>query len=175
MAQEIINRVAGSGLLTIDLAEWIDEVPHAELDIAPWLFQGLILREKDFRASVSAHDWMQYTGKHVSVYCSTEAIIPFWAFMLLGGELNNVGAIPFYGTAAETFPTRCREIIREALPQHVPEGARLIIKGCNKYDIAPDTYLFLAAHAKPRIKNLMYGEACSTVPIYKNKPAPAGN
>lgn len=170
MSTEIINKVAESGLITLDLADLVREEKTAELDLAPFLFEGLILREKDFRAKLTETDWSIYTDKWVAVYCSTDAIVQKWAWMLIAKAL-----LPF--TSYIVFCTP------EELPQHILAekiatldvqdytDQRLVIKGCGERYVTEKAYLDITKRLLPVVKTLMYGEPCSTVPIYK-KSAP---
>lgn len=164
--QEIENKVAKSGLLTISLEDFFPQGERAEIDLQAWLYEGLILREKEFRAQVKEHHWEQYQNTLVSVYCSEDAIIPQWAFMLIGTQLAGLARRTFYG------PPDYREsvLMEEALRNHdfsQYQDKRVILKGCGDLPIPPQAYLFFAAELKPFAKTIMFGEACSTVPIYK--------
>lgn len=166
--EEIINRVANSKLKTFDLEEIYPEGKRVLFDVKDWLFQELILKEKDFRASVKNHDWSQYKNCFVAVTCSVDAIIPSWAFMLVAAEL-----IPF----ANKVVIGNLELLETVLYQELLEfvdfkdfiDKPVIIKGCADKPIPSSAFAFLIAKLQPIASSILFGEACSTVPIYKNK------
>ena len=168
MADEIVNKVAQSGIHTIDLEELIPDLPLAVIDIAEQLFQGLILREKDFREFAKNHDWTQYAGKRIAVFCSADAVVPTWAYMLVAKELA-----PYSSEVYFTEPTAMPALIAErALAQFdATELAdmRVVIKGCGHREISNHAYVRLSAALIPHVKSLMFGEPCSTVPVYKKR------
>lgn len=168
----IVNKVAQSGLLTLDMEKWL---PAAEaivtLDLKDFLFRGLLLKEKDFREQVAVFNWSQYQNKYVGLICSTDAIIPHWAYMLLADAL-----LPF---ATGFFAGDEKEVERQLLLQHISQldaatytDQRVVVKGCGDRKVGVEAYLAIAAKLQPVVKSLMYGEPCSTVPIYK---APKSN
>ncbi len=167
--EELIpNKVANSGLITLSLEDYYPRGERRHLDIAPWLFEGVILREKDFRASVKQHDWSQYQDCFVSLDCSEDAIIPQWAYMLLAVELQPFAKKVVYGSPERLESLLIDEAIaRVDLSQY--EGQRLIIKGCGSLPIPPQAYVSLVGKLRPLAKSIMFGEACSTVPIYKQR------
>lgn len=168
MSDTIINKVAESGLITLDLADLVKAEQTAELDLAPFLYEGLILREKEFRAKLAETDWSIYEDKYVAVYCSTDAIVQKWAWMLIAKGLQAVTQHFFFCTPTE-------------LPQYILEGKiasldvneyadkRIIVKGCGEKYVTEKAYLDITKRLLPVVKTLMYGEPCSTVPIYKKK------
>ena len=168
MAEEIINRVASSKLKTFDLEEIYPEGDRVLFDIKDWLFQELILKEKDFRASVKDHDWSQYRNSFVAITCSVEAIIPSWAFMLIAAEVT-----PF----AKKVVVGDLELLETVLYQELLSFVDLkdftdcpvIIKGCAEKPIPNSAFAFLIAKLQPIAKSILFGEACSTVPLYKAK------
>jgi Protein of unknown function (DUF2480) len=166
---EIINRVDASGIVTLDLEEFYPTRPRFELDIAPWLWQGLVLKERDFRDAVAAYDWEQYRGGAVAVFCSeADALIQTWAWMLVGARLAQVQAEVVIGTGDELE----KELFRRALGGLELadfEGKRVVLKGCSKHAVPASAYGELAARLLPHVQSLMFGEACSAVPIYKKK------
>ncbi|HLU16461.1 MAG TPA: DUF2480 family protein [Edaphocola sp.] len=165
----IVNKVAESGLFTLNLEQFL---PQPEmllaLDIAPFLFKGMILREKDFRAALLEHDWSQYQGKHVAIYCSADAIIPMWAYMLIAVYLRQVDA---QGYCCK--PEQLSEIVMlkniEAYDLSAHTDARVVLKGCGQVPLPESAYLKMSERLLPVVKSLMYGEPCSTVPIYKRR------
>ena len=168
MAKEIINRVASSKLKTFDLEEIYPEGDRVLFDIKDWLFQELILKEKDFRASVKNHDWSQYKNSFVAITCSVEAIIPSWAFMLIAAEVT-----PF----AKKVVVGDLELLETVLYQELLSFVDLkdftdcpvIIKGCAEKPIPNSAFAFLITKLQPIAKSILFGEACSTVPLYKAK------
>lgn len=168
MSNEIINRVAQSGIINLDPADFYPKFTIQELDIKPWLFQGLLLREKDFRQAIQDHNWQTYEQQYVAVYCSADAIIPQWAFMLLASSLQPVAKQFFLGTKNQF----AEMLVLKAIEQtdfSIYQNQRVIIKGCGDYPIPNAAYLEITKHLVPLAKSIMYGEACSTVPIYKKK------
>jgi hypothetical protein len=168
MSEEIINRVSKSKLKTFDLEEIYPEGKRVLFDVKDWLFQELILKETDFRESVMNHDWSQYKKSFVAVNCSVDAIIPSWALMLVASEL-----MPF----ANKVVIGDLELLETAVYQELisfldfKEFANLpvIIKGCANKPIPNSAYAFLIEKLQPIAKSIMFGEACSTVPLYKSK------
>lgn len=168
MAEEIINRVANSKLKTFDLEEIYPIGERVLFDIKDWLFQEIILKERDFRVFVDNHNWEQYKNCYVAVTCSVEAIIPTWAYMLITTRLN-----PF----AKKIVIGNLEILETAIYQDLLRNfdyvsyvdAPVIIKGCSDKPIPETVYAFLIEQLQPIAKTIMFGEACSTVPLYKSK------
>ena len=168
MPEEIVNRVAQSGIINLDPADFYPKFEITELDIKPWLFQGLLLKEKDFRQHLVAHNWQQYEGKHVAVFCSADAIIPQWAYMLLASHLQPTASGFSVGTSSDfTHDYMMQAISEHDYKQYL--DARVILKGCGDYPIPDFVYLELTKRLVPVAKSVMFGEACSTVPIYKKK------
>lgn len=165
---EIVNRVQESGLISMDLAEFKPRLPLVELDIADQLWQGLVLKEKDFRAWVKEMDWSTFNGKAVYVHCSADAIIPTWAFMLVGSNLLPHAADFIIGTKRELEKQLILKRIQSEPLENYQDG-RIIIKGCA--DIADPAFAMteLVKHLQPVAKSIMYGEPCSTVPVFKRK------
>ena len=167
--ETIVNKVAESGIITLDLSA---HLPAAEsiavFDLKPFLFREMILREKDYRALLLEHDWSQYEGKHVAVHCSVDAIIPVWGYMLAASYLQPVGASVFFG---EKEALRDHLIAENIAMISVEEyrDKRIVLKGCGDVPVPEQAYLRATAHLRPVVKSIMYGEPCSTVPIYKKK------
>ncbi len=168
MQEEIINKVSQSELLTIDLEKYFPEEKIIMFDLKPFLFMELILKEKDFRAAIQNLDWSQYKDQLVGVYCSTDAVIPVWAYMLLASYLE-----PF---AKEIIQGNEDQVIRQLLLKKInaidPEDykdKRVVVKGCGEKPIGEFAYLEITRLLRPVVKSIMYGEPCSTVPIYKRK------
>jgi hypothetical protein len=168
MSEPIVNRVAESSLITLDLEELGGKNDWVNFDLQPFLFMGLILKEKDFREALRSHDWLGYKGKHVAVYCSADAIIPIWAYMLIGAYLSPIAAYVAYGAAEEAKNKFLLQRIGEMNPEDFT-GKRVVIKGCGDEPIGEGAYLAATVKLQPFVKSIMYGEPCSTVPIYKQK------
>lgn len=163
---EIINKVAASGLLTINLEEIYPEGQRMAIDIAPQLWQGIALREKDFREWIRAHDWEQYRDAWVAVHCSADAIIPHWAFMLVISALNTIARKAIVGSREELESMIFRDLVY-SLNQDIYRDARVVVKGCSDREVPVSAYSDLVFHLQPVVKSLMFGEPCSTVPVYK--------
>lgn len=166
MADEIINRVAKSKLVTIDLEELYPGGERILLDIKDWLYEGLILREKDFREQVKAHDWTYYRDTFVAVTCSADAIIPSWAFLLVSVSLAPYAKKSVVGDLDLLENLIFEEVIR-GIPAEDYRDLPVIIKGCSEKRIPPTAFTLLIAKLLPEVRSLMYGEACSNVPLYK--------
>lgn len=168
MIQEkpLVNRVAESGLTTIDLMDYLPQEAIAPFDIKPLLEQGMVLMEKHFRESLKQTDWEPYKGKVVAVYCSADALVPKWAYMLIASYLAPVAKHITFGTLAEAENTLMLKAI-EQIDASKYAGARVVVKGCGQRDIPAEAYLAISTQLLPVVKSLMYGEPCSTVPIYK--------
>jgi hypothetical protein len=166
MSDEIINKVANSGLITIDLEEFYPKGERVLFDIKPLLFHELILKEKDFREFIKQHDWSQYKDKLVAITCTANAIIPTWAFMLVSIALEPFAKKIVFGNL-ETLEAI---IFNEALLAIVYEDykdKRVVIKGCSNLPVSTNAYVELVRGLRPFAKSIMYGEPCSTVPLYK--------
>ncbi len=162
----LVNRVAQSGLITLDLETFYPEGEIIAFDLKDYLFMGLILKEKDFREALKTHDWTQYAGKNVAVFCSADAIIPMWAYMLVATH-----AAPH---ARDVFQGRPEQFVEAAFLKKIAaldltpyEGKRLVVKGCSDRPIPPSAYVEIARRLQPIALSIMFGEPCSTVPIYK--------
>ncbi|MFY0603912.1 MAG: DUF2480 family protein [Flavobacteriaceae bacterium] len=168
MAEEIINRVANSKLINIDLEELYPEGKRVLFDIKDWLFEGVILKEKDFREHVVNHDWSQYQNQFVALTCSEDAIIPSWAYLLLSAELTAYAKKVVVGNL-ELLETLIFQEIIATLDIEEFKDKPIIIKGCAEKPIPPSAFAFLIKRIQPIAKTIMYGEACSTVPLYKRR------
>ncbi len=164
--ETIVNKVAESGIVTLDLAPYLPTDKIAVFDLKPFLFREMILREKDYRAALQTHDWQQYEGKHVAMHCSVDAIIPVWAYMLAATYLEPVAASVYYGTTEELTKALIHKHIA-AIDTTEYEDKRVVIKGCGDTPIPEAAYVAITHRLRPHVKSLMYGEPCSTVPIYK--------
>jgi hypothetical protein len=167
---EIVNKVAGSGLVTIDLEEFYPKGERIVLDIKDQLFQGLLLREKDFREYIKQEDWSKYKDCYVAVTCSADAIIPTWAYMLLASALEPFAKKVVFGSA-ETLETVLYDELLRGLDVQQYKDARIVIKGCGNLPVPRAAYVELTRLLRPHVKSIMYGEPCSTVPIYKQPKA----
>lgn len=164
----IENKIANSGLITLNLADYYPKGERKLIDIAPWLFEGIMLREKDFRQSVKDHDWSQYQDCYVAVFCSEDAIIPQWAYMLLSSALAPFAKKVIFGTR-EQLESILMDSAIQSLDLSELGDKRVIIKGCGDLPIPPHAYVSVVSKLQPIAKSIMFGEACSTVPIYKKK------
>lgn len=164
----IINRVANSGLLTIDLEEYLPKSPIKTFDLKEHLFRGLILKEKDFREALKNWDWEQYRDSYLTIICSTDAIIPMWAYMLVTAYAEPMTKDIFVGTTEEMHKHVFLKNIATINPE-VYTDQRVIIKGCGDHPIDAAAYAAITRLLRPVVKSIMYGEACSNVPIYKKK------
>ncbi|OYX28589.1 MAG: hypothetical protein B7Z06_01140 [Flavobacteriales bacterium 32-35-8] len=168
MEEDIINRVANSKLVTVDLEDYYPKGNRILFDIKDWLLEGLVLREKDFREQVSLHDWSKYQDTYVALTCSTDAIIPAWAFMLISLHLQPFAKKTIIGNL-EPLETSIYQDIINNLDVSEFQDKPLIIKGCSKKPVPQNAYIMLSNKLKPIAKSIMYGEACSSVPLYKKK------
>ncbi len=165
--ETIINRVAQSGLITLNLENYFPQMPIATFDIKDFLFMGLILKEKEFRAALKEHDWMQYKQKNVAILCSADAIVPYWAYMLIAGYLEPVAAAFICGSNDALLSHLYLKNLA-AINLDEFRDKRVVVKGCGDKPVPPAAYTEITRLLKPIVKSLMYGEPCSTVPILKN-------
>ena len=167
---EIRNKVEESGLIQLDLAIFKPQFELVGIDIADQLWQGLVIKEKDFRAWVKEHNWSSYNGKAVYVHCSVDAIIPTWAYMLVASSLIGIAAHATTGTRGEIENELIRANI-ESLDVEKMKNGRVIIKGCSDFLDPAYAMVCLLNKLQPNVQVIMYGEPCSTVPIYKRAKA----
>jgi Protein of unknown function (DUF2480) len=165
---EIINKVSQSGLITFDLEDLYVPGDRVLFDLKEWLFEELILKEKDFRARLKEHDWEQYNGKFVAIICSADAIVPTWAFMLIASHLETHAKKITFGNLQKLEEEIFDEAISK-LNQADFKDQKVIIKGCSKIDVPVSAYVKLTEILRPVVKSIMYGEPCSTVPVFKRK------
>jgi hypothetical protein len=168
MPDEIINRVANSKLVTINLEDYYPQGERILFDIKDWLFEGFVLREKDFRNQVMEYDWSQFKDTYVALTCSSDAIIPAWAFILLSINLEPFAKKTVIGNL-ELLETSIYQDVLNDLDVSEFKNKPIIIKGCSKKPVPQNAYIMLANKLKPIAKSIMYGEACSSVPLYKSK------
>jgi hypothetical protein len=163
MNDVLVNRVDQSGLVTINLENYYPAVDIKVFDIKDYLFHGLILKEKDFREALKQHDWQQYSGKVLCVYCSNDAIIPVWAYMLVN---SNIVVETYTGTEAEYLKNHYKAVISKLdLAQYLDK--KIVIKGCSERAVPHSAYADITSKLLGRVQSIMYGEPCSTVPVYK--------
>jgi len=164
----IINKVAESALSTIDLAEYYPTEETAVFDLKDHLFRGLILKEKDFRAALQSFDWEQFRNKNVAITCSTDAIIPMWAYMLVASNLQPVAKEVAFGDEKNMLQTLLLKNITTIKGEDYADK-RVVIKGCGDIALPEAAYVEITNILRPYVKSIMFGEPCSTVPIFKRK------
>ncbi len=171
LMEEIVNRVQNSGLLAVDLADYLPKPSEmSEFDFAPRLWNGLILKEKDFRDFLASHDWSVYDGKHVYLHCSAEAILPSWAFMIVSSRLIGIAKTITVGSLQDAKQMAMTQAIGELNADDFKDG-KLIIKGCSDIPNPEALMSLFLQKVQPVSASVMYGEPCSTVPIFK-RPKP---
>ena len=168
MADSIVNRVAASALITFDLEKLYQIGSRQSIDLSQWLDQGLLLKEKEFRAQLKAHDWTIYSDKFIALQCSTEAILPSWAFLLVTIHLQPFARKVVLGNLKDLEVQLFAEEI-QLLELSPYKDQPVIIKGCSENTVPQDAYVQLISKLQPVVKSLFYGEACSSVPLYKKK------
>jgi len=168
MEDIIVNKVAQSGLKTIDLEDFYPKEEVVEFDLKNYLFMELILKEKEYREALKNIDWSIYQNKNVAITCSADAIIPLWAYMLAVTYLQPYAADVIFGNKKEAFNILFLKNLDKINTKEY-EDARIIVKGCGDKKIPETAYVEIAKVLRPVAKSIMYGEACSTVPIFKRK------
>jgi hypothetical protein len=166
MADQIINRVANSSLKTIDLEDFYPSEKRTIIDIKPWLFNEFILKEKDFRNSLKNHDWTKYKNQYIALTCSTNAIIPSWAYMLIATYLTPFAKKTIVGNLQELENAIFQDILND-FDYKAYQNLPVIIKGCANKPIPETAYIQLIKNLQPIAKSIMFGEACSSVPLFK--------
>ena len=168
MSDVIVNKVAESGLITIDLEEYYPKEEILVFDLKTYLFMQLILKEKEFRASLQELDWKQYKDKIVAVTCTADAVIPVWAYMLVASSLQPFAKEIVFGNREEALK---QSFIKNINAINLSEftDKRIVVKGCGDKSIGEFAYLEITKLLRPVVKSIMYGEPCSTVPVYKKK------
>ncbi|WP_113651692.1 DUF2480 family protein [Pedobacter namyangjuensis] len=166
--ENIVNKVANSGLITLNLEEYFHKGERVVYDIKDNLFHGLMLKEQDFRAFIKEHDWSQYTDKNIAITCSTNAIVPTWAYMLLANKMKPFANEVVFGSL-ETLEAvlYTKALAKIDVNQYADE--RVVIKGCADLEVPVNAFVEITSLLTPVAKSIMYGEPCSTVPIYKKK------
>lgn len=166
--ENIVNKVAQSGLVSLDLATVKPDGERVLYDIKDNLFHGLMLREKDFREFIKTHDWSQYQDKHIAITCSADAIVPTWAYMLLSTKFSEYAANVIFGNLEELENYLFEKAIENWDIEQFKDQ-KIVIKGCGDIYVPVSAFVSITAKLKPVVKSLMYGEPCSTVPLFKRK------
>ena len=163
---EIVNKVANSVLEVFDLEDYYPSGIRTQLDISQWLLDGFLLKEKDFRESLKNHDWSQFQNHFVAIYCSTDAIIPAWASILVTVYLSPFAKKVVVGNITDLETSLYQEIL-STLDYSKYQDKPIILKGCSKKPVPESAYIMAIQKLQPFAKSIMYGEACSAVPLYK--------
>lgn len=164
--EQIVNKVANSALITFNLEDYYESGDRILLDIKDQLYEGLVLREKDFRDFIKNHNWSQYENKLVAITCSTDAIVPTWAYMLLAIALKPFAKRVIFGSLLELEIENYRNALAK-IQWSAFKDAKVVIKGCSKVDVPVAIYVEVVNQLKPYAGSLMFGEPCSTVPLFK--------
>lgn len=165
---EIVNKVAQSGIITIDPEEFIPKGIYKEIDFKVILWQGQVLRESDLNAFIENHPWSNYKDTYVAIHCSADAVIPTWAYMKITKELHGFAKEAVLGTIKDLEEYLAIKAIDQIIIKNI-ENQRVVIKGCGQKNLSPNVYIHLTNRLLPQIKSLMFGEPCSTVPVFKKK------
>jgi hypothetical protein len=168
MSESLVNKVSESGLISFDLEEFYPREDIKVFDLKEHLFMGLILKEKDFRAALLATDWDRFNGANVAITCSADAIIPMWAYMLVASYLQPVAKNVVFGDEQQLINTLLLKNL-EAVNGEEYTDKRVVVKGCGDVSIPETAYVEITNKLRPFAKSIMYGEPCSTVPIFKKK------
>ena len=168
MSHEIVNRVANSGLVNFDFEAYYPKGQRQLIDLKDWLFEGLILKEKDFRQAVKDYDWAQHQDQYVAIDCSADAIVPVWSYMLISNAISPYAKKVVKGNLENLESLIFHELINtlDIIPF---KNQRVIVKGCSNLPIPESAYVAITNKLSPVVKSIMYGEACSSIPIYKKK------
>lgn len=166
MSDEIVNKVAESGIITIDLKDFYPQTEVVVIDMKHYLFRELILKEKDFRETLKNKDWSEYEGKNLAIANTADAIIPMWAYMLVTSYAEPFAAAIYFGSAKDFVQNSMLEKIAAISPEEYADK-RIVIKGCGDVTIPEGAYIAITKKLRPVVKSLMFGEPCSTVPVYK--------
>ncbi len=168
MSDQIINKVANSGLLSLDLEDWYVPGDRKQIDLKENLFQGFILKEKDFRKFLKEKDFEEFRGVHVAIICSEDVIIPTWAYMLYATKLSGIAQTVVFGDLDQLeYQLYSKKF--DQLDFDTYQGLRVVVKGCSKYSLPESVYVELTNRLMPHVKTLMFGEPCSSVPLYKKR------
>ncbi|MCX2573991.1 DUF2480 family protein [Pedobacter sandarakinus] len=166
--ENIVNKVASSGLVTLNLEDFYQKGERILYDIKENLFHGLILKEKDFREFIKTHDWSQYQDKNVAIICSADAIVPTWAYMLLANRMSSYAKEVVFGDLSTLEAVMFAKALAKINPQDFADE-RVVVKGCGDIDIPVSAYVEITNKLSPVVKSMMFGEPCSTVPVFKRK------
>ena len=166
--EEIVNKVKDSGLISLDLAKFNPKVEIIGIDLADQLWQGLVLKEKDFRSWIKENDWLKYNNKAIYIYCSADAFVPTWAFMLVASALEEIAFDYIVGTKLDLQKQLIKNAIKSEPLDSYKDG-KVIVKGCSDIPAPDYSMVELIHHLQPVVSSIMYGEPCSTVPIFKRK------
>lgn len=164
--KEIVNRVASSSLISFDLEQYYQPGERVVIDIKDQLYQGLILKEKDFREFIKTHDWKQYNDKYVAITCSEDSVIPTWAYMLLTSALQPFARLIIFGDRV-ALETKIFSDTLATIDWSKFKDAKVVIKGCSKVDVPTAAYVEATRLMRPYASSIMFGEPCSTVPVFK--------
>ncbi|MCK9404372.1 MAG: DUF2480 family protein [Chitinophagaceae bacterium] len=168
MSELFVNKVAESGLISFDLEAYYPKGEIKTFDLKEYLFMGLILKEKDFRAALLTTNWVPYTNAHVAITCSADAIIPMWAYMLVASYLQPIAANVVFGDEQKLISTLLLKNLAAVKGEEYTDK-RVVVKGCGEVTIPESAYVEITNILRPFVKSIMFGEPCSTVPIYKKK------
>lgn len=168
MEEAITNKVANSNLEVFDLEDYYPQGIRTQIDISQWLEGGFLLKEKEFREHLKNHDWFQYQDQYVAVFCSTDTILPAWAAILVAVQLSPFAKKVINGTS-EIIDESLYETILSIIDYSIYQDKSVIIKGCSKKPVPERAYILAVQYLQPYARSIMYGEACSAVPLYKNK------
>jgi Protein of unknown function (DUF2480) len=166
--EEIVNKVANSVLEVFDLEDYYVEGIRTKIDISQWLYEGFILKEKDFREALKNHDWEQYNNNLIVIYCSSDAIIPAWATILVASYLAPIAKKTIVGNLIDLETSLYQEVLQK-IDYSIYQDKPIIIKGCSKKPVPESAYITAIQKLMPFAKSIMYGEACSAVPLFKKK------
>jgi hypothetical protein len=168
MSEPFVNKVAESGLITVDPEKYYPRQETGVFDLKDFLYMGMILKEKDYREALKATDWTQYEGKNVAITCSADAIIPVWAYMLAASYLQPVAKEIVMGDEKELLKSLFLKNLA-AIDVNEYNDKRVVIKGCGETPIPDYVYMEITRMLRPVVKSIMYGEPCSTVPVFKKR------
>lgn len=168
MSDAFVNKVAESGLISFDLEAYYPKGEIKRFDLKEYLFMGLILKEKDFRAALQTTDWEPYANTHVAITCSADAIIPMWAYMLVASYLQPIAANVVFGNEQKLISTLLLKNLSAVKGEEYTDK-RIVVKGCGDVSIPESAYVEITNILRPYVKSIMFGEPCSTVPVYKKK------
>lgn len=166
--ESIVNKVANSGIITINLEDFYNKNQRVIFDIKDCLFMGLILKEKDFREFVKNNDWSVYQNKNVAITCSADAIVPTWAFMLVGSKISEIANHFVFGNIEQLENSLFQKSLSEINIEQY-QNQKIVIKGCGNIPVPVFAYTEILRLLQPVASSIMYGEPCSTVPVYKKK------